>query len=66
MAQIYAGTAYNQMIAFDSTVNKKKKMVYGPLTKNIVHNIAYNKADENIFYATSSNINMAFHDGSSN
>jgi hypothetical protein len=39
MAKIYAGTGYNQLIAFNSSAKSKQKIVYGPLSKNIVHNI---------------------------
>lgn len=63
MANIYAGTGYNQVISFNST-KKNKHIVYGPLCKNIVHSIAYNKEEDNIFYATDKSICMTFYDGS--
>lgn len=44
MAKIFAGTAFNQLISFNTTIKgKKHHTIYGPMCKNTVHSITYNK-----------------------
>ena len=63
MTYIYAGTAYNQVIAFASDDKKKHKTIYGPMAREIVNFISLDFNENRMFYSTSRHINLALESG---
>lgn len=57
MAQIYAGTAFGQVIGLHSEDRKKEKNVYGAMKRDPVVQVSHYAPTGMTFYATNKSVN---------
>ena len=63
MTTIYAGTAYNQVLTFNSSKPPKDRKVYGAMSRDPVLSVS-SYTNGGVTYATSKAIHIARRDGS--